>query len=50
MRLFVLPYDAVRESPDPAAALTEFLESSYENLARLMGWDPTLVVTKPPPD
>ena len=32
-------YDAVREAPDPDAALTEFLESTYEAAAGLAGWD-----------
>lgn len=41
-RLFVLPYDTVREAQDPSAALTQFLESTYENLAGLMGWSPGL--------
>jgi len=43
VRLFVLPYDAVREAADPAGALAEFLESTYENLAGLMAWSPDLV-------
>jgi hypothetical protein len=36
--LFVLRYDDVREAPDPAQALTEFLESTYEACAELMDW------------
>lgn len=48
IRLFVLPYDAVRESPDPAGALTEFLDSTYQHLSGLMGWDPSLAVEDRP--
>ena len=36
---FVLPYATVRESTDPAASLTEFLESTYEAAADLGQWD-----------
>jgi len=36
---FILPYDAVRESPDPAAALRAFLDSTYEAAAESAGWD-----------
>ncbi|MEO1251353.1 MAG: DUF5996 family protein [Pseudomonadota bacterium] len=36
---FVLPYAAVRESDDPAGALMTFLESTYEAVADLAGWD-----------
>lgn len=36
---FTLPYDAVRKSSDPAAALTGFLQSSYEAAADLADWD-----------
>jgi hypothetical protein len=39
LREFVLPYDAVRESPDPPAALMAFLESSYRAAAELGAWD-----------
>ena len=37
--LAVLPYDAVRESADPAATLLAFYESAYEAGARSAGWD-----------
>ena len=37
--LGILPYDAVRESADPAAALTEFLRSGYEAGVRAADWD-----------
>ena len=36
---FVLPYDAVCESPRPDATLLEFLQSTYEAAADLGGWD-----------
>ena len=36
---FLLPYDAVRASADPAAALTEFAQSTYEAAANLAHWD-----------
>jgi len=36
---WILPYDAVRESPDPDATLLDFLQSTYEAAADLGGWD-----------
>jgi hypothetical protein len=36
---FVLPYDAVRTSADPRAALMEFLQSTYAAAADLAHWD-----------
>jgi hypothetical protein len=36
---FLLPYDAVRGSGDPEAALMAFLESTYSAAADLGGWD-----------
>jgi hypothetical protein len=36
---FVLPYQAVRRSPDPRRAILEFAESSYAAGATLAGWD-----------
>jgi hypothetical protein len=36
---FVLPYDAVREAPDPDGAVLEFLQSTYEAGADLGRWD-----------
>lgn len=39
LREWILPYDAVRSAPDPDAALLEFLQSTYENAARLAGWE-----------
>ncbi len=39
LREFLLPYEAVRQSADPAKMLVEFLESSYAAAANLAGWD-----------
>jgi len=36
---FILPYDAVRQAPDPEARLMAFLESTYRAAADLGGWD-----------
>ena len=36
---FVLPYEAVRRSPDPEDALMSFLQSTYANAAECAGWD-----------
>jgi hypothetical protein len=36
---FILPYEAVRTSDDPAATLMAFLESTYEAAATLGDWD-----------
>ena len=36
---FVLPYDAVRTSADPDAALLAFLQSTYEAAAERAAWD-----------
>jgi hypothetical protein len=36
---FVLPYEAVRQSPNPDSALLEFLQSTYEAAANCAGWD-----------
>ena len=38
---FILPYEAVRHSPDPAATLHEFLASTYAAAATLGDWDRT---------
>jgi hypothetical protein len=37
--LAVLPYDAVRAAPDPAAALLAFFESAYRAGTAAAGWD-----------
>ena len=39
MKEFLLPYDAVRGSPDPAATLLDFAQSTYDAGASLAGWD-----------
>jgi hypothetical protein len=36
---FVLPYEAVRAAADPDAALTSFLQSTYDAAANLASWD-----------
>lgn len=36
---FILPYEAVRTAADPDAALSAFLQTSYEAAADLGGWD-----------
>lgn len=36
---FVLPYAAVRDAADPAAALTDFLDATYAAAADLAHWD-----------
>ena len=38
MREFMLPYEAVRTAPDPAGALMEFLQSTYDAGANLARW------------
>ncbi len=47
--LFLLPYDAVRSSPDPEGSMLEFLTSSYDACAARLGWSPDLVSHEPPP-
>jgi len=39
LREWILPYDAVRGADDPAAAVMEFVQSTYEAAAALGGWD-----------
>ena len=36
---FILPYEAVRLAPSPAAAIADFVESTYDRAATLAGWD-----------
>jgi Family of unknown function (DUF5996) len=36
---FILPYEAVRTSADPDAAIQLFVNSTYERAATLAGWD-----------
>jgi len=40
---FLVPYDAVRNAADPAAALSSFLESTYAAAADLAHWDRALL-------
>jgi hypothetical protein len=39
MKEFLLPYDAVRQSPSPEKALMDFCQSTYEAGADLAHWD-----------
>jgi len=39
MREFLLPYEEIRHLPDPDAAVRAFLQSTYEAVADLGGWD-----------
>jgi hypothetical protein len=39
MKEFLLPYDAVRRSPDPAKAVLDFAQSTYDAGSTLAGWD-----------
>ena len=36
---FLLPYEHVRRSTRPAVAIREFVDSTYDNAARLAAWD-----------
>jgi hypothetical protein len=40
---FILPYDAVRRSPDPRQAILDFAESTFVAGASRQGWDPALL-------
>ena len=44
---FVLPYDAVRNAADPEAALSSFLQSTYDAAANLAGWDRAALEREP---
>jgi hypothetical protein len=39
LREYLLPYDDVRQLPDPAAAVHDFLATTYRAAADLGGWD-----------
>jgi hypothetical protein len=39
MKEFLLPYDEVRRSPNPAEAILEFAQSTYDAGSTLAGWD-----------
>jgi len=41
MKIFILPYEAVRTANDPERTLTSFLESTYDHGARLAKWNRT---------
>ena len=38
---FILPYEAVRAAASPAAAITAFVDSTYDQAATLSGWERT---------
>ncbi|TFZ05477.1 hypothetical protein EZ313_02045 [Ramlibacter henchirensis] len=46
-REFILPYEAVRTSPDPDGALLQFLQSTYEAAATRGHWDRDALERKP---
>jgi hypothetical protein len=46
---FILPYEAVRTSPDPAAAIRSFVDSTYDRAAALAGWDRAVLERRPAP-
>lgn len=39
LREFILPYEVVRQSASPEAAITAFVDSTYDRAATLAGWD-----------
>jgi len=45
---FILPYEAVRQSSDPANAVLEFFDQSYDAGAELAGWDRATLEWHPP--
>jgi hypothetical protein len=47
LHLFLLPYDAVRASPDPDAMVLEFLHSTYVAGADAAGWERSALETDP---
>jgi hypothetical protein len=46
---FILPYEAVRTSPDPAAAVRVFIDTTYERAATLARWDRAALERGPVP-
>ena len=46
---FVLPYEAMRRSPDSDNTLLSFLETTYEAAANLAQWDREALEVSPPP-
>ena len=45
---FVLPYEAMRKSADPDAALLDFLQTTYEAAANCAHWDRQSLEVEPP--
>lgn len=45
---FILPYEAVRTASDPDAALSAFLQTTYEAAANLADWDREALEREPP--
>jgi len=39
LREWILPYETVRQTPDPEATILEFARHAYETAANLGGWD-----------
>ena len=48
LREFVLPYEAVREAPNPDAELQRFLHSTFARAADLLDWPDGLVIDDTP--
>jgi hypothetical protein len=44
---FVLPYEAVRTAPDPAADVRAFIDSTYDRAAALGNWDRAALERRP---
>jgi uncharacterized protein DUF5996 len=44
---FILPYEAVRRSPDPDTAIRRFVQTTYDRAATLAGWDRALLERTP---
>lgn len=49
LREFILPYDAVRQAPDPEAATLAFFQSTYDAGADLGRWDRSALEPALPP-
>ena len=47
MKEFILPYDDVRRSSDPAGAILEFAESTYDAGSILAGWNRDALAYRP---
>jgi Family of unknown function (DUF5996) len=45
---FLFPYDAALASPDPRRAIRDFLATSYDGAAALMGWNTDLTTFEQP--